>query len=65
MSIHRNTMRIVSACLSMSDCDTQRAWLLITSRSAWHKAHSSPRMATQFAKAASFFDERYEGLFVW
>ena len=58
-----NTLRIIGACLSMSDCDIQRAWFLLATRAAWHCGHGTPRMRDAFIDAVQFFAERYEGLF--
>ena len=60
-----NTLRIINACHSMTDCDIQRSWDLLTTRSSYHSVASSQRMARAFAEAVRFYAHRYDGQFTW
>lgn len=64
MNLSKQTERIINACHSMTDCDLQRSWDLLSFRAKWQRERKTS-IAKHFVEALNFYVERYDGQFIW
>jgi len=60
----KNTLRLINACHSMTNCDIQRSWDLLATRAVWNAKRGTP-ITSHFVEAVRFYSERYDGRFYW